>query len=172
MHSDYLETARQRTRPPDTEMDESRPETAGQPSVSEVQQELIEDFRFFDDWMDRYRYIIDLGKQLPPFPEDWMVNDYKVEGCQSQVWLKPELMKDGRLKLHAISDAAIVSGLIAIILKVYDERTPEEILATPPEFIKGIGLDEHLSPSRTNGLHAMLKTIFAHAKAAQAGRLP
>lgn len=152
-------------------MDDTRSDTAGQTSVSDAQQELIEDFQFFDDWMDRYRYIIDLGKQLPELPEAWMVDDYKVEGCQSQVWLKPE-MRDGRLKLHAISDAAIVSGLIAIILKVYDERTPDEILATPPDFIKGIGLDEHLSPSRTNGLHAMLKTIFAHAKAAQAGQLP
>lgn len=149
-------------------MDETRP--AEQPSVSEVQHELIEDFQFFDDWMDRYRYIIDLGKRLPEFPEEWMVDDYKVEGCQSQVWLKPELA-DGRLRLHAVSDAAIVSGLIAIILKVYSDRTPDEILATPPEFIKGIGLDEHLSPSRTNGLHSMLKTIFAHAKAAQAGHL-
>lgn len=149
-------------------MDETRP--AEHPSVTEVQHELIEDFRFFDDWMDRYRYIIDLGKQLPEFPEDWMIDDYKVEGCQSQVWLKPAFA-DGRLKLHATSDAAIVSGLIAIVLKVYSDRTPEEILATPPEFIKGIGLDEHLSPSRTNGLHSMLKTIFAHAKAAQAGHI-
>lgn len=152
-------------------MDETRPDASDRSSVAEVQQELIEDFQFFDDWMDRYRYIIDLGKTLPAFPEDWMVDDYKVEGCQSQVWLKPEL-DDGRLKLHATSDAAIVSGLIAIILKVYSGRTPDEILETPPEFIKGIGLDEHLSPSRTNGLHSMLKTIFAHAKAAQAGKLP
>ena len=134
-------------------------------SIEEVQQELIEDFQFLDDWMDRYRYIIDLGKELPPFPEDWMTDEFKVKGCQSQVWLVPE-HKNGRLTFHAASDAAIVSGLIAILLKIYSDRTPQEILATPPSFIEGIGLDEHLSPSRSNGLHSMIQTMFAHAKAA------
>ena len=106
-------------------------------SIEEVQTELIEEFQFLDDWMDRYRHIIDLGKQLPPFPEEWMNDVYKVKGCQSQVWLKPETI-DGRLKFHAASDAAIVSGLIAILLRLYSDRTPEEILATPPSFIEGI----------------------------------
>ncbi len=138
-------------------------------NIAEAQAELIEDFQYFDDWMDRYRYIIDLGKTLPEFPDDWKIDTYKVEGCQSQVWLKPETLPDGRLHFHAISDAAIVSGLIAILLKVYSDRRPEDILATPPEFIAGIGLDEHLSPSRTNGLHAMIKTMFVHAQTLKAG---
>lgn len=135
-----------------------------QQSIAEVQEELIEEFQFLDDWMDRYKHIIDLGKQLPPFPEEWMNDVYKVRGCQSQVWLKPEAV-DGRLVFHAASDAAIVSGLIAILLRIYSDRTPEEILATPPTFIEGIGLDEHLSPSRSNGLHSMVQTMFSHAKA-------
>jgi cysteine desulfuration protein SufE len=138
-----------------------------QQSIAEVQEELIEEFQFLDDWMDRSKHIIDLGKQLPPFPEEWMNDVYKVRGCQSQVWLKPET-RDGRLIFHAASDAAIVSGLIAILLRIYSDRTPEEILATPPSFIEGIGLNDHLSPSRSNGLHAMVQTMFGHAKA-QAG---
>ncbi len=137
-----------------------------QTSIEEVQNELVEDFQFLDDWMDRYRHIIDLGKQLPPFPEEWMNDVYKVKGCQSQVWLKPEAV-DGRLIFHAASDAAIVSGLIAILLKLYSDRTPDEILATPPSFINQIGLDEHLSPSRSNGLHSMIETMFNHARAAK-----
>lgn len=134
-------------------------------SVQEVQQELIEEFEFLDDWMDRYRYIIDLGRQLPDFPEDWMTDEFKVRGCQSQVWLVPE-HKDNRIFFHAISDAAIVSGLIAILLRIYSGRTADEILATPPSFVEAIGLDEHLSPSRSNGLNSMIKTMFAHAQAA------
>ena len=139
-------------------------------SIAEVQEELVDSFALLDDWMDKYQYIIDLGRQLPDFPDAWKTPESIVRGCQSQVWLVAE-QAGPRLVFHAISDAAIVSGLIAIILKVYSDRTPDEILATPPEFIKGIGLDEHLSPSRTNGLHSMLKTIFAHAKAAQAGHI-
>lgn len=135
-----------------------------QQTIAEVQHELIEEFEFLDDWMDRYKHIIELGQQLPAFPEDWMTDEFKVRGCQSQVWLVPE-HKDGRLVFHAISDAAIVSGLIAILLKIYSNRTPQEILDTPPEFIEGIGLNEHLSPSRSNGLHSMVQTMFGHAKA-------
>ena len=138
-----------------------------QQSIEEVQQELIEEFQFLDDWMERYRYIIDLGRQLEAFREEWMNDIYKVKGCQSQVWLKPETV-DGRLKFYAASDAAIVSGLIAILLRIYSNRTAEEILATPPTFIEGIGLDEHLSPSRSNGLHSMVQTMFAHSKIATA----
>lgn len=132
-------------------------------SIAQTQDELVEEFQFLDDWMDRYKHIIDLGRSLPNFPEDWMTDEFKVRGCQSQVWLVPEF-KDGRLTFHAASDAAIVSGLIAILLKLYSNRTPREILDTPPSFIEGIGLDEHLSPSRSNGLHAMIETMFRHAK--------
>ena len=136
------------------------------PTIQEVQNELIEEFAFFDDWMDRYRYIIDLGRQLPEFPADKQTDAYKVRGCQSQVWFVAEPMDDGRLRFLATSDVHIVSGLIAILLRIYSERTPEEILATKPDFIAAIGLDEHLSPTRNNGLHAMLTRIFAEAKAA------
>jgi len=131
-------------------------------SIQDVQAELIEEFEFLDDWMDRYRYIIDLGRTLDDFPEEWMTDEFKVRGCQSQVWVVPE-HKDGRIIFHATSDAAIVSGLIAIVLRIYSNRTPQEILATPPSFIQGVGLDEHLSPSRSNGLNSMIKVIFAHA---------
>ncbi|WP_245944403.1 SufE family protein [Marinospirillum perlucidum] len=133
-------------------------------SAQEAQQELLEEFEMFDDWMDRYQYIIDLGKALPDYPDEWKTPEYKIEGCQSQVWIRPEI-KEGRIHLHAISDAAIVSGLIALLLRIYSDRTPQEILDTPPDFLKELGLDQHLSPTRSNGLHAMLERIFALAKA-------
>ena len=132
-------------------------------SAQEAQQELLEEFEIFDDWMDRYQYIIDLGKALPDFPDAWKTADYKIEGCQSQVWIRPEV-REGRIHLDAISDAAIVSGLIAILLRIYSDRTPKEILDTPPDFLKQLGLDKHLSPTRSNGLHAMLERIFSLAK--------
>lgn len=133
-------------------------------SAQEAQQELLEEFEMFDNWMDRYQYIIDLGKALPAFPEKWKTPEYKIEGCQSQVWIRPEI-RDGRIHLDAISDAAIVSGLIALLLRIYNERTPQEILDTPPDFLSELGLDKHLSPTRSNGLHAMLERIFTLAKA-------
>ncbi|SFB89081.1 cysteine desulfuration protein SufE [Marinospirillum celere] len=133
-------------------------------SAQEAQQELLEEFEMFDNWMDRYQYIIDLGKALPAFPDEWKTAEYIIEGCQSQVWIRPDI-RDGRIHLDAISDAAIVSGLIAILLRIYSDRTSEEILNTPPEFLKELGLDKHLSPTRSNGLHAMLERIFALAKA-------
>ncbi|WP_404418932.1 SufE family protein [Marinospirillum sp.] len=133
-------------------------------SAQEAQQELLEEFEMFDNWMDRYQYIIDLGKALPDFPEEWKTAEYKIEGCQSQVWIRPEV-RDGRIHLNAISDAAIVSGLIALLLRIYNDRTPQEILDTPPDFLNKLGLDKHLSPTRSNGLHAMLERIFTLAKA-------
>lgn len=136
-------------------------------TIAEAQEELIEEFAFFDDWMERYRYIIDLARNLPEFPAEWQTDEYKVRGCQSQVWLVAQREGD-RLVFHATSDAHIVSGLIAILLRIYSGRTPEEILATKPDFIGAIGLDEHLSPTRNNGLHAMVTRIYAEAKAAQA----
>jgi len=145
-------------------MNDSAASSDAKPSISDVQAELIDEFQFLEDWMDRYRHIIDLGRKLPEFPEAWMTDDFKVEGCQSQVWMKPEI-RNGRLVFHAKSDAAIVSGLIAILLRLYSDRLPDEILTTPPQFIEAIGLHEHLSPSRSNGLHSMIKKIFAYAKA-------
>jgi len=137
--------------------------------VAEAQEELIEEFRFFDDWMDRYQYLIDLGRRLPEFPEAERVDANKIRGCQSQVWFVAK-EKDGRLEFRAISDAAIVSGLIAVLLRIYSGKKPQEILDTPPDFVKALQLEAHLSPTRSNGLASMLEAIrdFA-AGALQAG---
>lgn len=141
--------------------------TGAAPAVRAAQQELIDEFALLDNWVDRYQYIIDLGRQLPPFPEDCRTEDHKIRGCQSQVWLvtRPE---DGRLSFQAVSDSAIVSGLIAMLMRIYSGRPAREILDTPPDFIAAIGLDQHLSPTRSNGLHAMLAAI-RQAAAACAG---
>ena len=137
--------------------------------VAEAQEELIEEFRFFDDWMDRYQYLIDLGRRLPEFPQAERVDANKIRGCQSQVWFVAK-EKEGRLEFRAISDAAIVSGLIAVLLRIYSGKKPQEILDTPPDFVKALQLEAHLSPTRSNGLASMLKAIrdFA-AGALQAG---
>ena len=134
-------------------------------SVTEIQAaqaELIEEFQLFDNWLDRYQYLIDLGRKLPEFSAQWKTEDYRLHGCQSQVWLRAEV-KDGLLTFQAISDSAIVSGLIAVLMRVYSGRTPGEILDTHPDFIDAIGLHEHLSPTRSNGLHAMIDAIKGHA---------
>ncbi|MGO1627163.1 MAG: SufE family protein [Halomonadaceae bacterium] len=128
-------------------------------SAEQAQQELIEEFEMFDNWMDRYQYIIDMGKQLPAFPDAWKIDDYKIKGCQSNVWMNHDIQGD-TLTFHATSDAAIVSGLIAVLLRIYSERTAEEINATQPHFMADLGLDKHLSPTRSNGLNAMLQTIY------------
>lgn len=132
--------------------------------IDEEQEELIDEFAFFDDWMQRYEYLIDLGRKLPPLDEAYKRDEFKLKGCQSQVWLVGEKRGD-RLVFHAISDAAIVSGIIALLLRVYSRRTPQEIVATEPDFIPAIGLDAHLSPTRKNGLGAMLKAIKERARA-------
>ncbi|MEQ9812713.1 MAG: SufE family protein [Azospirillaceae bacterium] len=136
--------------------------------IDEATAEIVDEFAFFDDWMDRYQHIIELGRTLDDLPQDWKVEENKLQGCQSQVWLVGRWV-DGRLHMAAISDAAIVSGLIAIVMRIYNHRTAEEIKATPPGFIAAIGLDSHLSPTRSNGLNAMLKAVFAMAET-QAGR--
>jgi cysteine desulfuration protein SufE len=133
--------------------------------VEKAQQELIEEFQFFDDWMDRYQYIIDLGRRLPPFPEDAMTDDNKIRGCQSQVWFLAGMQGD-RLHFQAISDAAIVSGLIAMLLRIYSDRKPQEILDTPADFVAALGLEQHLSPTRSNGLASMLQAIRRFAEEA------
>ena len=124
----------------------------------------IGDFALFDNWVDRYQYIIDMGRQLPPFPEAEKTEARKIQGCQSQVWLLTHAEGE-RLEFQAVSDSAIVSGLIAILMRIYSGRACREILATPPSFITAIGLDQHLSPTRSNGLHAMLATIRKAAAA-------
>ena len=130
--------------------------------VQAAQQELIEEFKFFDDWMDRYQYIIDLGRRLPEFPEADKTDDNKIRGCQSQVWFVAETRGD-RLQFRAVSDAAIVSGLIALLLRIYSGRRPQEIVDTPPDFVAALELEQHLSPTRSNGLASMLKAIRAFA---------
>lgn len=126
--------------------------------IQKAQDELIEEFRLFDNWIDRYQYIIDLGKNMPAFPDEWRIEENKVRGCQSQVWLKTR-DANGNMAFQAVSDSAIVSGLIAILTRVYSNRDPREIVATPPDFISVIGLDEHLSPTRSNGLNSMIRVI-------------
>jgi cysteine desulfuration protein SufE len=133
--------------------------------VSEAQGELIEEFAFFDDWMDRYQYIVDLGRRLPEFPESERTEANRIKGCQSQVWFVAE-QRDGRLYFRAISDAAIVSGLIAILLRIYSGRHPREILDSEDEFVTALGLEQHLSPTRSNGLASMMQAIKSFASEA------
>lgn len=135
--------------------------------VRAAQQEVIEEFALFDDWMDRYQYIIDLGRRLPEFPDDLRVEQNLIRGCQSQVWFVPE-KRDGRLYFQAISDAAIVSGLIAILLRLYSGRHPQDILDSPPDFVEALQLQSHLSPTRSNGLGSMLEAIRGFAAEAAA----
>jgi len=133
-------------------------------TIVEIQQELVDEFDMFDDWMARYEHVIDLGKQLADFPEEWKTDENKIRGCQSQVWLNMQL-QDGKLLINGISDAAIVSGLVAIVLRVYSGQTPQDILNAKPDFIADIGFTDHLSPTRSNGLHSMLRTIYQRAGA-------
>ncbi len=130
--------------------------------VADAQREVIEEFAFFDDWMDRYQYLIDMGRQLPELPAADRTEANKIKGCQSQVWFVAEPEGD-RLTFRAISDAAIVSGLIALLLRIYSGRRPADILATPPDFVAALGLESHLSPTRSNGLASMLKAIRGFA---------
>ena len=138
------------------------------PSAAQVQQDIAEEFAFFSDWTERYQYLIDLGKQLPPFPESCKTEAYRVHGCQSMVWLVPD---GGAAAMHfqASSDSAIVSGLIALVLRVYSDRSAQEIVATEPTFIQSIGLAKHLSPTRSNGLAAMLAKLKGYAAAQASG---
>lgn len=130
-----------------------------------IQQEIAEEFAFFSDWSERYQYLIDLGRKLPPFPEEWRTEANRLHGCQSLVWLVSEGDADC-LRFHAISDSAIVSGLVALTLRVYSGRSASEILATEPEFIDMIGLGKHLSVTRANGLSALIAKIKDTARQA------
>jgi cysteine desulfuration protein SufE len=136
--------------------------------VEAAQRELVEEFAFFDDWMDRYQYLIDLGRRLPEFPEEFRNDEHRIRGCQSQVWFTAEQGEDGRLDFRAVSDAAIVSGLIAVLLRIYSGKRPADILSTPPDFIAALGLETHLSPTRSTGLHSMLEAIRRFASDAEA----
>ncbi|WHZ18237.1 MAG: SufE family protein [Rhodanobacteraceae bacterium] len=137
------------------------------PDTRNAQQDIIEEFDFFDDWTGRYQYLIDLGRKLPPLADSEMTAANKVDGCQSQVWIVVS-GDAGKLDMRAASDSAIVSGLVALLLRVYSGRSAREILDTDPSFINAIGLGKHLSPTRSNGLASMVKTIKAHAERALA----
>jgi len=136
-------------------------------SIQQTQERIVREFNLFQDWTDRYEHIINLGKKLPPLDEQYRTEDNKVHGCQSQVWLHAE-GQDGIVRFQADSDALIVKGLIALLLRVYNGRTPAEIILTEPAFITQIGLDRHLSPTRANGLGAMLKKIKRYAATLEA----
>jgi cysteine desulfuration protein SufE len=119
---------------------------------------IAEELGMFDDWMDRYQFIIELGKKLPAFPEAWTDDAHRVPGCQSRVWMEAE-MRDGVLRFAGASDAVIVSGLVALLLRVYSGRSPDEILATDPVFLKELGLLEALSTNRGNGIAALARKL-------------
>ena len=127
-------------------------------SLEAIQQSISEEFEIFDTWMEKYEYIIDLGKKLETFPSDQMIDENKVHGCQSSVWFVTSV-EDGLFRCKATSDSAIVSGLIALLLRIYDNQKPSEIIETEPKVISMIGLNEHLSPTRNNGLNLMITRI-------------
>ncbi|XQA66630.1 SufE family protein [Xanthomonas sacchari] len=138
-----------------------------EPTPADAQAAIAEEFGFFGDWSERYQYLIDLGRKLPAFPEHWKTEEHRLHGCQSMVWIVPEGNAE-RLVFHAISDSAIVSGLIYLALRVYSGRSAADILATAPDFVAAIGLGKHLSPTRSNGLAALLAFIQDTALAQQA----
>ena len=127
-------------------------------SVNAQQDEVIEDFEIFDQWMDKYEYIIDLGKKLPLIDADFKTDDHLIRGCQSQVWLHAEL-EDGRVRFTADSDAVITKGIIALLIRVLSGQKPEDIAAADLYFIERIGLKDHLSPTRSNGLVSMVNQL-------------
>jgi cysteine desulfuration protein SufE len=130
------------------------------PTIAQEQRLIAEDFELFDDWREKIEYVLDLGRNLTPFPEQHRTEHNKVKGCQSQVWMVAEMDRgSGRMRIEADSDAFIVRGLIALLLRLYANRHPQEILDNPPEVFNEIGLGAHLSPTRANGLHAMIKRI-------------
>jgi cysteine desulfuration protein SufE len=132
-------------------------------TAAEAQKAIEEEFGFFDDWSERYQYLIDLGRRLPAFPEEWKTEANRILGCQSKVWVVSEGNAQS-LEFHAISDSSIVSGLIYLALRVYSGRSAAEILATTPDDIPAIGLSKHLSPTRSNGLASVLAFIQDRAR--------
>jgi cysteine desulfuration protein SufE len=134
-------------------------------TAAQAQAAIAEEFAFFGDWSERYQYLIDLGRKLPAFPDDWKTEEHRLQGCQSMVWIVPS-GDAAKLDFAAISDSAIVSGLVFLALRVYSGRPAAEILATEPDYISAIGLARHLSPTRSNGLAALLAFIKDSARRA------
>lgn len=133
--------------------------------IQERQQAILKEFESLQDWDSKYKKIIEMGKSLPPFPEIYRTEENKIKGCQSQVWFHAELSEKNCVVFQADSDALIVKGLVALVLFLYSNSAPDEILITSPEFFKTLGLSSNLSPSRSNGLNAMLRQIHNYALA-------
>ena len=136
-------------------------------TINEIQDSIIEEFSDFEDWLDRYQLLIDLGNEQEPLPEEYKTDNNLFEGCQSRVWLQADLV-DGKVEFCAESDALIVKGIVSLLIKVYSGHTPDEILESEPYFVEAIGLKEHLSPTRSNGLVAMIKQMRLYALAFKA----
>ena len=136
-------------------------------SINSIQDEIIAEFNDFEDWLDRYQLLIDLGSEQEPLPKEYMTENNLIEGCQSRVWLQADFV-DGNVIYRAESDALIVKGIIALLIKVYSGHTPEEILSSEPYFVEAIELKEHLSPTRSNGLLSMIKQMRLYALAFKA----
>ncbi|MDT7832540.1 SufE family protein [Flavobacteriaceae bacterium S356] len=136
-------------------------------TIKEIQEEIVDEFLMFDDWMERYEYIIELGKSLPLIHEQYKLDENLIKGCQSKVWLHSEIEND-KLIFTADSDAILTKGIVALLLRVYSDQSPKDIVAANNDFIDRIGLQEHLSPTRANGLVSMLKQIKLYAIARQA----
>ena len=132
------------------------------------QNNIIEIFAKFETWEQKYKHLIEMGKALPAYPEQWRNEDHKVKGCQSQVWLHADLRDQGLIYFSGDSDALIVKGLVALLIQLYSAASPEFILRTSPDFVAALDLGSHLSPSRANGLFAMVKQIKYYAAAYQA----
>ncbi|WP_177603677.1 SufE family protein [uncultured Phocaeicola sp.] len=137
-------------------------------TINELQDEVIEEFSDFDDWMDKYQLLIDLGNEQEPLDPQYKTEQNLIDGCQSRVWLQADLDKDGNVIFQAESDALIVKGIISLLIKVVSGHTPDEILNSDLYFIEKIGLKEHLSPTRSNGLLAMVKQMRMYALAFKA----
>lgn len=131
-------------------------------SITEIQEEIVDEFSMFEDWMQRYEYMISLGKSLPLIDQKYKTDDYLIKGCQSKVWVHASL-EDDRLIFKADSDAIITKGIIAILIRVFSQQKPEDIIKADTSFIDEIGLKEHLSPTRANGLLSMIKQIKLYA---------
>lgn len=135
-------------------------------TIAEIQEEIIDEFSMFEDWEERYQYMIDLGKTLPLIDETYKTEDHIIKGCQSKVWVHAE-MKDDKVHFTADSDAIITKGIIAILIRVFSNQHPKDIIESNTDFIDKIGLKEHLSPTRANGLLSMIKQIKMYALAYQ-----
>lgn len=139
-------------------------------TIEEIQEEVIEEFSDYEDWMDKYQLLIDLGSEQEPLPAEYKIESNLIDGCQSRVWLQADLTDEGKIHFQAESDALIVKGIVTLLIRVLDNQTPDDILNADLHFIEDIGLKEHLSPTRSNGLLAMLKQMKLYAVAFKAAK--